>query len=193
MLINQIMCVKLIPGSESYQTDFFAHSKTLITANITKRLSKRVKTRELNSNFFQNAWCSQNVDIETWSRICFCRATKNWWYWWSSTKINPKLSNQRNLAAKKATKPDQPMQSYLPELNSVFSNNAKNIRDLTNFLPLSLVGLQQSCGLVGARRAHVRDGGRLPAVLRWPAHSNLRENRVRTGKRSLSFLFLKKS
>ena len=42
--------------------------------------------------------------------------------------------------------------------------------------------VQQGRRLVGARGAHVRDGGRLPAFLRRPTHPDLRENRLRTGK-----------
>ena len=42
--------------------------------------------------------------------------------------------------------------------------------------------VQQGRRLVGARGAHVRDGGRLPAFLRRPAHPDLREDRLRTGK-----------
>ena len=37
---------------------------------------------------------------------------------------------------------------------------------------------------MGARGAHVRDGGRLPAILRRPTHPDLREDRLRTGKTS---------
>ncbi len=44
-------------------------------------------------------------------------------------------------------------------------------------------GLQQGRGLVGAGRAHVRDGGRVPALLRGPAHPDIREDRRRKGKR----------
>lgn len=54
---------------------------------------------------------------------------------------------------------------------------------------------------MGARRAHVRDGGRLPAVLRRPAHPDLREDRVRQGTHtflheavfSLSHFFLSRT
>ena len=47
---------------------------------------------------------------------------------------------------------------------------------------VDVAGVQQGGGLVGAGRAYVRDGCRLPALLRWPAHSDLRENCVGTGE-----------
>ena len=42
--------------------------------------------------------------------------------------------------------------------------------------------VQQGRRLVGSRGAHVRDGGRLPAFLCRPAHSDLRKDRLRAGK-----------
>ena len=39
------------------------------------------------------------------------------------------------------------------------------------------VGLQQGSGLVGSGCAHLRDGSRLPALLRRPADPDLREDR----------------
>ena len=45
-----------------------------------------------------------------------------------------------------------------------------------------IAGVQQGGGLVGVGRTHVRDGRRLPALLRRPTHSDIRENRLRKGK-----------
>jgi hypothetical protein len=45
-----------------------------------------------------------------------------------------------------------------------------------------IAGLQQGGRLVGPGRAHLRDGCRLPALLRRPAHPDLREDRVRQGR-----------
>ena len=55
-----------------------------------------------------------------------------------------------------------------------------------SFQPFVLIfsGVQQSCGLVGPRCSYVRNGGRLPAFLCWPTYSNLREDRLWTGKNS---------
>ena len=45
-----------------------------------------------------------------------------------------------------------------------------------------ILGLQQGSGLVGAGGAHVRDGRRVPTLLRRPANSDLWENCLREGK-----------
>ena len=46
--------------------------------------------------------------------------------------------------------------------------------------------VQQGRRLVGARGAHVRDGGRLPAFLCRPAYPDLRKDRLGAGKISRS-------
>lgn len=43
-------------------------------------------------------------------------------------------------------------------------------------------GVQQGGGLVGARRPRLRDGSRLSALLRRPADTDLREDRLRQGQ-----------
>ena len=45
-----------------------------------------------------------------------------------------------------------------------------------------IAGLQQSSRLVGAWGTGVWNGSWLPSFLRWPTHSNLREDRLRKGK-----------
>ena len=57
----------------------------------------------------------------------------------------------------------------------------------SNFLFLS--GLQQSCRLVGSRCSYVWNGGRLPALFRRPTHSDIRKDRLRTGKTIQSIFF----
>lgn len=51
-----------------------------------------------------------------------------------------------------------------------------------NVLLLLSLGLQQGSGLVGAGCTGLWDGSRLPALLCRPAHSDLREDRVRKGE-----------
>ncbi len=51
-------------------------------------------------------------------------------------------------------------------------------------------GLQQGGRLVGAGGTHVRDGGRVPALLRGPAHTDLREDRLGKGECICKVMYL---
>lgn len=67
--------------------------------------------------------------------------------------------------------------SCLVALEMGSSSHSRCIALIARRLPF-FIGLQQSSGLVGARRSYVRDGRRLSAILRRPAHPDLREDRI---------------